>query len=67
MTNMSEEEKDCITKTIIANDLWLQLNNTKRRLDSVPESAAWDDVRDMMARKIKVIEDIINSLLPPHE
>lgn len=67
MNGMSEKEKDCVTKTVIANDLLLQLNGTKRQLDSVPSGVAWDDVRDMMARKIKVIEDIINSLLSPQE
>ena len=64
---MREEEKQQVAREIIAQDLLDQLRLLRRRLESVPENESWDDVRDMIARKMRVLDGLINSLMPSRE
>lgn len=64
---MREEEKQQVARQIIAQDLLDQLRLLRRRLESVPDNQSWDDVRDMIARKMRVLDGLINSLMPSEE
>jgi len=64
---MREEEKQQVARQIIAQDLLDQLRLLRRRLESVPDNQSWDDVRDMIVRQMRVLDGLINSLMPSEE
>lgn len=61
---MRDEEKQQLAKEIIAQDLLDQLRILRQRMESVPDKESWDDVRDMIARKMRVLDGLIDSLVP---
>jgi hypothetical protein len=60
---MTDREKSRIAEEIIAQDLLDQLRVLRRRMESVPDNESWDDVRDMIARKMRVLDGLIKSLM----